>query len=95
MNIIDLAKKCGIVIDSNGWLTNDSGTYELEAFATAIIENYKAESQPEPEPESVVLDNRTAQKPLSHEQILIIASEYAYAGILYARAIEKAHGIGE
>lgn len=46
MNIIELAKECGIVIDSNGWLTNDSGTYELESFATAIIENYKASLRP-------------------------------------------------
>jgi hypothetical protein len=47
MNIIELAKKCGFDISEGEVLVGDYGnvntiTKELEAFATAIIENYKA-----------------------------------------------------
>ena len=47
MNIIELAKECGFDISQGEVIVGDYGnvntiTKEIEAFATAIIENYKA-----------------------------------------------------
>jgi hypothetical protein len=71
---------------------------EPELIRTLLVCK-EAVSQPESQPESVVLNNKTTQKPLSDEEITKMANTWGngYQPVIidFARAIEKSHGIGE
>jgi hypothetical protein len=52
MNIIELAKECGAIVEYSGTKLKPLEfvsfiTPQLEAFATAIIENYKPAQEPQ------------------------------------------------
>jgi hypothetical protein len=76
-----------------------NSVWDAVEISTETIKN-QVSSQSESQPESVVLNNQTAQKPLSGMTILEIAIEYRLDVIMsdainFARAIEKRIRTGE
>ena len=72
----------------------------IEAFDKGYTKGYQACKETLAQP--VVKESLTVQKPLSDEELLIILKSVAIGAVrvpqgykMFARAIEKHHGIGE